>query len=329
MRSHLSWLRPPTASRDMAEVVVVGSLNMDLAVAAPRLPRAGETILGTEFSMVPGGKGNNQVIACARQGAATAMVGRLGNDRFAAQILDLLRAEGVDASHVSTDPELDTGVAQIVVSATGENTIVVVPLANSTLDQARIEAARPLLIGARVLLSQLEIPLPAVAASLRIARALGLTTMLNPAPARELDDGLMGLVDVCLPNQAEATTLTGEDASSVEGALRAARRLRERGCRAAVVTLGKLGCVWADSQGAFEMAAIPADAVDTVAAGDAFCGALAAAVAQGLSLRAALARATAAGSLATTVKGATSSLPSREAVDRLLARVGSPEIRAH
>jgi len=313
----------------MPEVVVVGSLNMDLATAAPRLPRAGETLLGTQFSMTPGGKGNNQALACVRQGAATAMVGRVGDDPFATQILGLLQAHGVDTGQVSRNHQMGTGIAQIVVGGAGENSIVVVPLANSTLDPAAIGNARELLSGARVLLTQLEIPLPAVTAALAMGRALGLTTMLNPAPARELDQELLSLVDICVPNQVEATTLTGEDTGTVAGAVRAARNLCDRGCGAAVVTLGERGCVWADRDGDFEMAAIPVAAVDTVAAGDAFCGALAAALSAGRSLRLALERATAAGALATTVRGATSSLPTREAVDRMLEQCGSVQIQAH
>ncbi len=313
----------------MPEVVVVGSLNMDLTTAAPRLPRAGETLLGTRFTMTPGGKGNNQALACARQGASTAMVGRLGDDAFAAQILDLLRTEGVDTGQVSRQHQMGTGIAQIVVGAAGENSIVVVPLANSTLDQGALAAARELLSGAKVVLTQLEIPLPAVSAALAMGRALGLTTMLNPAPALALDQELLRLVDICVPNQVEAATLTAEDTSTVAGAVRAARILCDRGCGAAVVTMGEGGCVWADGGGDYQMAAIPVAAVDTVAAGDAFCGALAAAVSGGRSLRQALERATAAGALATTVRGAAVSLPTRDAVDQMLAQSGAIQVQAH
>jgi len=311
------------------EVVVVGSLNLDLTAAAPRLPRTGETILGTGFSMLPGGKGNNQAIACARQGVATAMVGRVGTDAFASLVLDLLRAEGVDISQVHQDPQLGTGVAQITVGARGENSIVVVPRANSNLEPAAVEAAAQLLTGAGVLLTQLEIPLDTVAAALLRGRALGLATLLNPAPAQRLDQDLLELVDICLPNQAEAATLTGEDTATAAGALRAARALCDRGCGAAVVTMGDRGCVWADRSGGFEMAAIAVEAVDTVAAGDAFCGALAAALAEHRPLAMALERATAAGALTATLPGAAGSLPSRAAVDGLLARAGSPPVRAH
>ncbi|MHB1527247.1 MAG: ribokinase [Candidatus Dormibacteria bacterium] len=308
-------------------MVVVGSMSMDLTAQAPRLPTVGETVLGTRFTMVPGGKGNNQAIAAARQGVSTAMVGCLGDDAFNGPVRDLLAAAGVDTTHVLTLPHQASGVAHIMVDGSGRNIIITVPLANGRLSPVEIAAAGPLLRSAGVVLTQLEIPLDAVGAALATARSHRVRTILNPAPAAELGDEMLSLVDICVPNEAEAEALTGEDVSSVEGATRAARALLGRGCGSAVITLGERGCLYADRQRVLEVASIQVDTVDTVAAGDAFCGALAAWLATGLTVEEALARASAAGALATTVPGATPSLPTWEATRELLLRAGPPTVR--
>lgn len=306
----------------MARVVVVGSLSMDLTAQSDKLPAPGETVIGTAFSMVPGGKGNNQAVTCARQGVATAMVGRVGPDPFGAPVRDQLVAEGVDVSHLGTDPVVHTGIAHIVVDAAGQNSIIVVPRANHALSPEHVEQASGLIGQAAVLLVQLEIPLPTVKAALLAARRAGTTTILNPAPALEVDDELLALVDICVPNEVEASTLTGMPVDDVPRALAAGRELLRRGCRSVVVTLGARGSVYLDDERALEVPAIELPVVDTVAAGDAFCGALASALARGAQLETGLERATAAGALAVGVLGATPSLPSAGAVDALLAGSG-------
>lgn len=310
----------------MSQVVVVGSLTIDLTAGSERLPVAGETVLGTRFAMVPGGKGNNQAIAAARQGASTAIVGRIGQDSFGDQVLAQLTADGVDSSGVERHPELATGIAHIRVDARGQNSIVMVPIANQSMDELASQAARGVIAGAKVLLTQLEIPIRATREALRIARHHGVLTILNPAPAADLGADTLSLVDILVPNEFEAATLTGEDAGTTEGAVRAASKLLSSGCGAVLVTMGERGSVYLDSEGKMAIAAIPVDTVDTVAAGDAFCGGLAAGLARGEKREQALARATAAGALATTRSGATSSLPSASEVEELLARCGPPEV---
>jgi ribokinase len=304
----------------MADVVVVGSLSMDLTAATARLPAPGETVIGSSFTMVPGGKGNNQAVTCARQGVATAMVGRVGSDNFGAAIRAQLVAEGVDVSHLTTDPSRATGIAHITVDSTGQNFIIVVPEANHALTPLHVSQAAELIGQAAVLLVQLEVRLDVVQAALELARRDGTTTMLNPAPALAVDDELLAKVDLCLPNEVEAAALTGIAVDDVEGAVRAGRALVSRGCGAVVVTLGGRGSVYVDPERVLAVPCFPVPVVDTVAAGDAFCGVLASALARGRDLEASLVRASAAGALAVGVAGATPSLPTAGALDEILNR---------
>ena len=308
----------------MADVVVVGSLTMDLNAFCERMPKAGETLLGDEFSMVPGGKGNNQAIASARQGAKTAMVGIVGKDSFGDRVMEQLAVDGVDATYVVRNSKLPTGIAHIRVDGEGQNSIVMVPLANGAMNEAAVLEAEELIVGSGLLLTQLEIPMEATRAALEIARRRGVATVLNPAPAARLEPELLALVDFVVPNEFEAELLTGERATSPEGALKAARVLLGMGSRSVVVTMGDRGSLYADRDLVLRISALTVDAIDTVAAGDAFCGGLAAALAGGSKLELALARATAAGALATTAAGATSSLPSIRATTELLESSGGP-----
>lgn len=299
---------------------------MDLTAKAATLPSAGETVIGSSFTMVPGGKGNNQAVTCARQGVATAMVGRVGSDAFGEIIRAQLVAEGVDVSHLSTDPDGATGIAHITVDATGQNFIIVVPRSNRALTLRHVDEAAGLIGDATVLLVQLEVRLEVVRAALETAKRAGTTTMLNPAPALALDDRLLSKVDICLPNEVEAAALAHTTVDDAQGAVRAARALLSRGCGAVVVTLGEKGAVYVDNERVLEVASLPVPVVDTVAAGDAFCGVLASALARGSDLETGLARATAAGALAVGVAGATPSLPSARAVDEMLARFATAEV---
>ena len=303
-------------------VLVVGSITADLTAFGPVRPRPGETILGTEFTLVLGGKGANQAVAAARAGALTSMVGCVGDDLFQGVVLDGLRAEGVDTTHVSTVTG-PTGVAHIRVDGAGENDIVMVPLANSSLSEERVEAAvRSAQDHTSVLLLQLEIPLGAAAHAARIAHSLGITVVLDPAPAAHIDDAVWAFADVVTPNESEATALTGIEVSDVASAYKAAEWFLQRGVGRAVITLGGQGCLSVDHHGAVEHRAFPATPVDTTAAGDAFAGNLGASLAAGMRWEAALSRAMAAGALAVTIPGASPSLPTAGAVTALLARHG-------
>jgi ribokinase len=293
-------------------VVVFGSINLDLVVRTPRLPGAGETVPGHSFTMTAGGKGANQAVACARLGAATRMVGRLGADLYGAMLRDGLRASGVDEAGVVAAEGESSGVALIAVDDAGQNTIVVVPGANGTPGPADLARLKIALEGACALLLQLEIPLPQVTAAAQLARQQGVLVVLDPAPALPLPPELYAAVDLLTPNEHEAAALAGAPVTSVEEAARAARVLRERGARQVVVTLGERGALWDDGAQSLHLPAYPVQVVDTVAAGDAFNGALAAGLAQGLSSEAALRWAMAAGALACTRPGAQAALPTRD-----------------
>lgn len=304
----------------MSDIVVVGSLSMDFTARAARLPLVGETLIGSAFTTVPGGKGNNQAITCARQGVTTAMIGCIGTDLLGDMIVKLFAEYGLDPVHLIRDPSVPTGIAHITVDAEGRNTIIIVPQANSMMSPERVRDHEALIRSARVVLTQLEIPVEATRAALTIGRQGGALTILNPAPAREVDDELLGLADICVPNEIEAFGLTGQEVIDRETALRAASVLRDRGCREVVVTLGEQGAVYVGPDTTLDVPAFKVDVVDTVAAGDAFCGALAAGLALGASRAVALERAAAAGALAATVPGASPSLPTAAGLESLLER---------
>ena len=208
----------------MPDVVVVGSLSMDLTAGTATLPKAGETVLGTSFTMVPGGKGNNQAVTCARQGVLTTMVGRVGPDAFGDAIRAQLVAEGVDVSHLTTDRGGATGIAHITVDANGQNFIIVVPRSNHALSAEDVHEANELIDRAAVLLVQCEVRLEVVHAALETARRAGTVTMLNPAPALELDEEILSKVDICLPNEVEAATLTHMRVDDIDGAIQGCSR---------------------------------------------------------------------------------------------------------
>jgi ribokinase len=300
-------------------VVVVGSISVDLTVAASPLPRPGETVVGSRFTTVLGGKGANQAVSAARAGARTTMVGAVGNDPFAALALDALRDEHVDVAWVA-EVEGATGVAHIRVdSRTGENDIVYVPEANGALTAARVEesltAAAP---NSPVVLLQLETPLEVVLATARTCAALGLRLALDPAPASALPEEVWAGVWLACPNETEAEVITGTRVNDVRSAERAARWFLERGVRQVVVTRGGRGTVVVGPSGTTDIPAFGITPVDTTAAGDAFAGALGAAVAAGLAWPVALRRAAAAGALAATKPGASPSIPTAAEVDVFL-----------
>jgi ribokinase len=298
-----------------ADVVVVGSFMMDLVVSAPRRPAPGETVVGTGFERFLGGKGCNQAVAAARAGASVAMVGRVGDDDYGREFCELLLAEGVDTTHVVVDVENGTGVATPLVEPSGENSIVIVPRANAGVGRADIDAARSALGWAKVVLLQLELPLASAVAAAGWAKEQGALVVLNPAPAvGDLSD-LAGLVDVLVPNEGEAAALTGIE----DDPLAAAKVLREQLGGAVVVTLGEQGSLVLPADGAHELVpSYPVEAVDTVGAGDAYCGALGARLAAGDDLLTAARWASAAGALAVTEPGAEPSLPTAADVEALL-----------
>lgn len=298
-------------------VIVVGSLNLDLVVGLERMPNPGETVLGSTLERHPGGKGLNQAVACARLGARVAMVGAVGDDDSGAWLRDIAAQEGIDVSPIATVPG-PSGTALIEVDATGGNRIVVVPGANAHVTaqaaEEAIAAIRP-----TVVLAQGEVPLPTIIAAMRAGLTAGAITVLNPAPVLDYPNELLALVDVLVPNEHEAFALTGLDTATEAGATAAARALLAHGCGTVVMTRGAQGSLWVDANGAGTVGTHPVTAIDTVAAGDAFCGGLVSALADGQDLQAALKRASAAGALATTKVGAVPSLPTLDEVQALLA----------
>lgn len=299
-------------------VVVVGSANLDYTVRVPRLPEPGETVLGNDLLTSHGGKGANQAVAARRAGAAVTFLGKRGADAPGEAIARRLAEEGIGTAGLLTDPAAPTGAAFIAVDPAGQNQIVVAPGANAALTVDDLRGCAPLLRGARVLLTQLETPIATVGEALRIGQASGMVTILNPAPAAAVSPEIFRAADLLVPNEQEAALLTGRPVGSVAEAEAAAAQLLGYGCKAVVVTLGSQGALLVRGGEARHFPAFPVEAVDATAAGDAFCGALAAALAEGGTLDAAIPFACAAGALTCTRRGAQESLPTRDAILALL-----------
>ncbi len=293
----------------MKKVCVVGSINTDMVVRAKTIPRPGETLLGEQFVVVQGGKGANQAVAAARQGADVLFISRVGCDSFAENALRSLQNDGINIEFVKKDERAPTGVALITLSAEGENAIVVAPGANSLVSVEDVTRARELVAASDVVLAQLEVPLAAVEAAFKIARAAGKTTILNPAPAQTLSDELLSQVLILTPNETEVEVLTGIKVTAAESAKAAALSLHARGVKTVIITLGEKGA-FVSSEGTSEL--VPtrrAKVVDTTAAGDVFSGVLAAALAEDLDLLTAVRRACGAASLSVEKLGAQTSIP--------------------
>lgn len=297
---------------------MVGSLNVDFLIRLERMPDPGETVFGQTLEHHAGGKGLNQAVAAARLGASVAMVGAVGNDATGTWLRSILTSEAINDSGVHVT-DVTSGTALIEVDAAGDNRIVVVPGANDRLTPDHVESALAAIEDLAVVLSQGEVPTETIETALRIGRERGARTIFNPAPVKEYPASLLALTDIVVPNEREARLLTGMNCSSLVDAVETARTLVERGAGCAVITRGARGAVWATSNGSGSSGTFPVTTIDTVAAGDAFCGTLAAVITEGLPIADALRWASAAGALATTVKGAVRSLPQREAVEALVA----------
>jgi ribokinase len=293
----------------MADIVVLGSLNMDLVVRAKHIPRPGETVRGEGFSTIPGGKGANQAAAAARLGAKVEMIGRVGGDSFGPLLLDNLRAQGVGVAHVRADPEAPSGIAMIILDAEGENAIVVAPGANGRVSLEDVRAASELIREARYLIMQFEIPLEVVWGAIELARQLGTRVVLNPAPAYPAEPELLRGAHYLVANESEAQILTGVEVTDLATARKAGDALLATGLSCVILTLGADGALLLTPEQVVHVPARKVKVVDTTAAGDAFIGGLAVALLRGFSLVEAVRYATCAGTLATTVLGAQTSLP--------------------
>lgn len=300
----------------MANIVVVGSSNTDLVVRVPRIPQMGETIIGENMSMVPGGKGANQAVAAARLGAQVTFVARVGNDSFGQQSLSNFNQEGIDTRYITVDDQTPSGAALIAVDERGKNAIVVSPGANARLYPDDVDHAEEVFTRADVVLAQLEIPLLTVQRAFELARQYGARTILNPAPAIPLSETLLALTDIITPNELEARQLINARPSATPEEM--AHELHAKGIPTVVLTLAEKGALLLYEDGLKHFPAIEVQAVDSTAAGDAFNAALAIALAEGMEPELVIRFANAAAGLSVTRPGAQPSMPTRDEVEALL-----------
>ena len=295
----------------MNKIVVIGSINNDLVIGVDKAPIIGETVRGSGFIQVPGGKGANQAVACARLGADVSFVGAVGDDNFGITMKHGLADNHVDVSFVKTVPDKPTGTAMIIL-VDGDNYIAVDQGANLSIDREQIDSADELIKNAAIVILQLEIPLDCVKYAAERCKAHGIPVILNPAPApvEPIGDDLLMMVDLLTPNEFEAFSLTGIEPVSPGEAIRAAKRLSEMGVKQVVITLGGNGCIYGSGTDFRHMPAVKVEnIVDTTAAGDSFTAALAVCLTEGKSLEQAVAFATKVGALTVSRKGAQPSLP--------------------
>jgi ribokinase len=300
----------------MTDILVIGSLNADLVVRAPRFPLPGETISGDDLQIIPGGKGANQAVAAARQGASVAMLGRVGQDSFGPFLLESLRSNQVDVTHIRADDPA-TGTATIIVDGSGQNSIVLSAGANGKVSPADVDSASAL--HPKLTLFQLEIPIPTVLYAAQRARKNGSRVILNPAPAKPVPDELISLADFVIPNEIELSLLTGLEVKDVPSAEHAAKFLLGRGAKHVIVTLGNKGALVVSGDQTVQVNAYKVDVVDTTAAGDAFIGGFASALLRGLEIEQAVRYANACGALAVTKFGAQPSLPTKEETEKIIS----------
>ena len=305
----------------MSHIVILGVFVADTAYRAPRPPKMGETIMGDSFALGPGGKGSNQAVAAAMAGGTVHMITRLGKDPFADMALATWAKAGVHPA-VTQHADSYTGAAYIYIeSGTGNNAIIICPGVASTICNADIDANAALIRGASVFVTQLEQPLPVALYALQMARAAGVRTILNPAPAAALPDGMLALCDVVTPNESEAEALTGLPVTSVDEAIKAAQKLLQMGAGAAIITLGDKGALYHDATQTFHTPVISAGPVlETTGAGDAFNGGFATAIAEGMTAPQAVRFGCATAGISVTRAGTAPSMPSRAEIEALLAR---------
>jgi len=302
-----------------AKIVVVGSTNVDMVIKAPRIPRPGETVLGGQFTTVAGGKGANQAVAAARLGAEVTFVARVGGDPFGQQAVSGFGAEGIRTDYLVTDREAAHGVALILVDQNGENAIAVAPGANARLSPEDVERAEPAIQECDAVLLQLEIPLPAIETAVAVAKRHGKRVILNPAPYLAVPDAVLSQVDILTPNETEAEMLLGGGDAGLAGVAGTAEELIRRGVGCVIVTMGKEGVFIVTPGEQYHLPGRHVKAVDTTAAGDAFSGAVAVCVAEGMEFRQAVRFAVCASSVSVTRMGAQPSLPTRAEVEAALS----------
>lgn len=306
----------------MNKVTVVGSINMDISICSDTFPQIGETIQGYDFTTQPGGKGANQAIAIGNLGGNISFLGCVGSDDNGKILSHTLQTHNVDISHTETIVDITSGTAMIFV-CNGDNSIIINSGANSYVTNEFIERHNAVITESKVLLSQLEIPIPSVIAAFRIAKEHGIITILNPAPIQELPSELLQLTDIIILNETEAEFLTKHSVSSINDAKAGIKTLRQVGIPKAIITLGSLGCVF--STGAETIEYEPArkvTAIDTTGAGDTFCGAFSYALANSWTTKDAVKLATLCSSVTVTRRGAALSIPTKNEINEILKKEG-------
>jgi ribokinase len=301
-----------------SNIVVIGSSNTDLIIKVDRIPRPGETILGGEFSIAAGGKGANQAVSAARAGGAVTFVARVGRDMFGQKAIDGFVKDHINIDYVLKDKTHPSGMALIFVDRNGENSIAVAAGANGALCPADVKRAKSAIASASVLIVQLEIPLETVQAAIEIASAHGVRVILNPAPARPLDDALLKRLSLITPNETEAERLTGIKVDSQAAAVQASHALLAKGVQTVIITLGAQGALAATKDGCLLVPGFKVTPLDTTAAGDVFNGALAVALAEDRPLADAVRFANGAGAISVTKLGAQPSAPKRNEIEKFL-----------
>ncbi len=302
----------------MSRITVVGSFSMDLTVTMSQFPKEGQTIIGKKMLKNPGGKGANQCIACARLGGDTEMIGMLGEDENGKIIRDLFINEGVEISHVLTTDKEPTTIALIEIDESGQNKIVVVPAANFVYSIEDLRAVKEVIAQTEIVVAQLEMRLDVVEELAKMCEELHVPMILNPAPAVQLSDDLLKRVTYLTPNETELSVIANHPVNNLEEIKQAAQLLLDRGVKHVIATLGDKGALLADASGMKVIEGYSVQAIDTVAAGDSFNGALAKALVDGMSLEESIRLANAVGALTVTRQGAVPSLPTREEVESFI-----------
>ena len=299
----------------MQNILVIGSLNMDLVIHLKEIPRVGETVMGKLHGYVPGGKGANQAYAAAKLGHGVSMLGKVGNDDLGKQLIDNLSNVGVDVSNISCQQDETSGIAIIYINEEGDNSIVVLPAANSACDTDFIANNEEVISKSKIILIQLEIPLEAAYLAIRLAHKHGCTVMLNPAPAPDsIPDEILKLVDYLTPNESELEKLSGTPVKDVDTAEKASDILLQKGAKNVIATLGREGAIWVNKDGSKVFKVEDIEVVDTTAAGDTFNAAFAVGLSENMSIDEAIAFANKAARICVSRNGAQSSIPSRSEI---------------
>lgn len=304
-------------------ITVIGDLLYDHFIWAERLPRLGESVIGFKTGFYAGGKGGNQAVQAARLGAEVYMIGKVGKDAQGKFLIESAQKEGIHTDYIFEDPNENTGTCTVDIDRQGNNLIIVAPLANYRLTAQEVRSAKELIESSDILLSQLLVSEEALTEALRIAKAAGVTTVLNPAPAKEIPVEYYALADYLTPNETEAEFFTGCYQSEMPIDIwkqKVIEAFRSKGAKNLIVTLGAAGCLYSGTEGTFEVPPHQVKAVDTTAAGDAFNAAFCIGLASGKTICEALQQGNAAGALTASAYGSLPSMPTKEAVERLMQK---------